>query len=102
LVAGTATWTTDKDQRLSEVGNRLHVLRFSIGSAEARPSMHGGPDLAKAKAELASLMEENKTLTEEFRGIQSRPHTVSKIMKWSGISMALVGIIAWYAANQAR
>ncbi len=81
---------------------RMHVLRFKVGSAEANPSMHGGPDLIKSKAELASLMEENKTLTDEFKGIQSRPHTMSKFMKWSGISLTLVGIIGWYAVNQSR
>jgi hypothetical protein len=102
IFPGTSKWSPEKDQRLSEVGTRLHVLRFKIGTAEANPSMHGGPDLIQAKAELASLTEENKSLTDEFRGIQAKPHTVSKFMKWSGISMALVGIIGWYAISQSK
>jgi hypothetical protein len=102
IFPGTSQWSDEKDQRLSEVGARMHVLRFTVGNGETRPNMHGGPDLIKAKAELESLKEEYKTLSDEFHGIQSRPHTVSKVMKWSGISLAVVGLIGWYAVNQSK
>jgi len=102
LFPGTSSWTPEKEQRLTDVGNKMHLLRFKVGSAEANPSMHGGPDLPKAKAELAALVEENRVLMDEFKGIQASPHTVSKVMKWSGISLTLVGIIGWYAVNQSR
>ena len=102
VFTGTSSWTQEKDNRLAEVGKRMHVLTFVVGNAEANPSMHGGPDLPKAKAELMALREENKALMEEFKGIQSRPQTMSKVMKWSGISLMLVGIAGWYAVNQSN
>ncbi len=99
---GTSSWTQEKDNRLAEVGKRMHVLSFVVGNAEANPRMHGGPDLPKAKAELVALTEENKTLMDEFKGVQARPQTMSKVMKWSGISLMLVGIAGWYAVSQSR
>lgn len=102
MFPGTSSWSQEKDQRLTEVAMRMHVLRFTVGKAEANPSMHGGPDLIKAKAELASLTEETTALTNEFKGIQARPHTMSKFMKWTGISLAIVGICGWYAVNQSN
>ena len=102
MFPGTSSWTVEKDLRWNEVKSRIHVLRFTVGNGEARPSMHGGPDLAKAKAELESLLPENEQLSAEFQGIQAKPHTVSKILKWTGISLACVGLIGWYAVNQSR
>jgi hypothetical protein len=102
LKPGTSSWTTEKDQRLSEVSDKMHLLSFKVANAEGRPSMHGGPDLPKAKAELAALVEENKKLTDEFRGIQGSPQKVSGLMKWSGIALTLIGIAGWYAVNQSR
>jgi len=100
MFPGTASWTLEKDARWSEVKDRIHVLLFTIGSGETRASMHGGPDLAKAKAEFNTLKEENDRLTAEFQSIRSRPHTTSKTLKWAGISLAALGIIGWYAVKQ--
>jgi hypothetical protein len=100
MFTGATSWTPEKDDRWSEVKKRLHVLRFTVGSAEANPSMHGGPDLAKAKAELHALKEESDRLTAEFDGIRERPNSVAKILKWTGISLTVVGLIGWYAVKQ--
>src|SRR4051794_10338734 len=102
LQVGTSAWTNEKDRRLTEVSDKMHLLTAKIAAAESRPSMHGGPDLPKAKAELAGIVEENTTLVNEFKGIQSKPHTISKLMKWTGISLTLVGLAGWYALNQSR
>lgn len=100
MFTGAASWTAEKDARWTEVKDRLHVLRFTIGDGERRPNMHGGPDLAKAKTEFNTLKEENDRLTEEFNGIRQRPNTVAKVLKWSGISLAVIGLIGWYAVKQ--
>jgi hypothetical protein len=102
MFPGTSSWTPEKERRLGEVGERLHVLAFTVGNAEASPSMHRGHDLIKAKAELDSVRKENQELTAEFRGIQSRRDAIPKILKWSGVSLAVIGIIGWYAGNQSR
>lgn len=100
MFTGAASWTPEKDARWTEVKDRLHVLRFTIGDGERRVSMHGGPDMAKAKTEFNTLKEENDRLTEEFNGIRERPNTMAKLLKWSGISLAVVGLVGWYAVKQ--
>jgi hypothetical protein len=102
LAPGSSNWTQEKEERLTKVGNRMHALQFQVGNAEANPSMHGGIDLPKAKIELAALKDENKELMDEFKGIQAKPYTISKFMKWTGISLALVGVVGWYAVNQSK
>jgi hypothetical protein len=102
LFSGSSQWTLDKDKRLNEVNGRLHTLHFMIGQGEARASMHGGPDLVKAKEELAELSKEKEELSAEFMGIQRRPQLVSKALKWTGISLAVLGIIGCYAVSQQR
>ena len=54
MQVGTSAWTNEKDRRLSEASDKMHLLTAKIASAESHPSMHGGPDLPKAKAELAA------------------------------------------------
>ena len=100
IFTGAASWTPEKDARWREVQDRIHVLRFAIGDGERRASMHGGPDLAKAKTEFNALKEESDRLTDEFNGIRDRPSRVSKFLKWSGIGLAVVGLIGWYAVKQ--
>jgi hypothetical protein len=102
MQVGTSAWTNEKDRRLSEASDKMHLLTAKIASAESHPSMHGGPDLPKAKAELAAVTEETTTLMNEFKGVQAKPNTIAAIMKWSGISLALVGIVGWYAVSQSR
>jgi hypothetical protein len=97
---GTSAWTIEKEERLSEVSKKMHSLTFSVGKAEAQPKMHGGPDILKQKAELEALRKENDELTSEFKGVQQAPQTMSRILKWSGISLAVLGIIGWYAVGQ--
>jgi hypothetical protein len=100
VFTGASSWTLEKDARWTEVKDRLHVLRFAIGDGERRASVHGGPDLVKAKTEFNALKEENDRLTEEFNGIRDRPNVMSKIFRWSGISLAALGLIGWYAVKQ--
>jgi hypothetical protein len=102
VFTGSSQWTLEKDTRWKEVKNRVHVLQFTVGQGEARASMHGGPDLLKAKEELAALSKENDELTADFQGIQRRPQIVSTTLKWTGISLAVHGIIGYYAVNQQR
>ncbi len=54
------------------------------------------------KAEYEKLRVENDQLNADFKSATESPKTTSTILKWSGISIALVGIVGWYAVNQSR
>ena len=101
LFPGTSSWTPEKSAEWTKIKDRLHNLAFVVGSATA-PSMHSGPETSQAKQEYDRLKIEHHALAAEFESIHDRPYLVAKILKWSGISMAFVGIIGWYAVSQTR
>ena len=99
LFPGTSTWTPEKADRQSELHRRLHNLAFVVGSSQS-PSMHRGPDIGKAKQEYDQLKKESDALDADFQTAHDRPKTIAKILKWTGISMAVLGLIGWYAVTQ--
>ena len=99
LFPGKSNWTHEKEQRWRQVQARIHTLSFVVGNTQD-PSMHRGTDLAQAKEEYTALRKENDQLTAEFQSAASRPNTISKMLKWTGISLAALGIIGWYAVKQ--
>jgi hypothetical protein len=64
--------------------------------------MHSGPDIGQAKAEYDKLKIENDQLAAEFSGVYDTPRTLATVLKWTGLSLALVGVIGWYAVSQSR
>jgi len=100
LFPGTAIWTPEKAARWAEVKDRLHNLAFTVNRAETRVSMHSGSDPAATKTEFEQLKAEGELLKADFELAANRPHAVSRILKWSGISLAVLGIVGWYAVKQ--
>ncbi|MCC7085373.1 MAG: hypothetical protein IT427_10235 [Pirellulales bacterium] len=100
LFPATTKWTPEKAARAAEVKGKLHNLAFIVNSP--RPNLQAGQDLGQLKAEYDALRKENQQLDAEFSSAAETPHTVSKVLKWSGISLAAIGIIGWYAINQQR
>jgi hypothetical protein len=98
LFPATSNWTEEKALRSAEVKTRLSNLGPIVNST--RPSMHRGPDPATLKAEFDALVLEDQKLNEEFQSARDKPNTASKFLKWSGISLAVVGLFGWYAAKQ--
>jgi hypothetical protein len=95
----TSSWTPEKAQRSAEVKDRLNNLSFLMNRP---PSMHRGSDTGTLKAEFDQLMKENEQLNTEFQTAYDRPNTVSKVLKWSGISLSIVGLIGWYAVKNSE
>jgi hypothetical protein len=91
----TNSWTPEKSKQLANAKDRLTNIGFIVNNPKGR-------DTSALKAELAQLTEDDARLTAEFQSAYDRPNTISKFLKWSGISLALVGIIGWYAVNQQR
>jgi hypothetical protein len=95
---GKSTWTPEKAARSSEIKARLHNLAFTVNSPT--PSLQRGEDLGKLKAEYEQLRKENDELNADFKSAAEAPKSASQIMKWSGISLAAIGLVGWYAAKQ--
>jgi hypothetical protein len=98
LFPPTNAWTPEKAARLSEIKGRLNELSFTLQRANGR--MHSGPDIGPLKAEYAALNKEFDELKTDFETVTERLQTVSTVLKWTGISLAIVGIIGWYAVKQ--
>lgn len=100
LFPATNNWTPEKAARAIEVKGKLHNLAFVVNAP--RPNLQSGQDLGQLKAEYEALRTENAQLDAEFASAANTPRTVSAILKWSGISLAAVGIVGWYVVNQQR
>jgi len=108
LFPATSVWTDAKAERRAEVQDRIHNLRFLLLSQSNQRSFHSHApidevsprtrrDPVALQAELAKLMQESEQLNAEFQSAYDRPNTISSALKWTGISLAALGIIGWYA-----
>jgi hypothetical protein len=102
LFPATSSWTPEKSVEWTKIKDRLHTLSFIVGSSPPVVSMHSGPETGDAKVEYEQLKAKHEALTAEFTTIHDRPLIIAKFLKWSGISLALVGVIGLYVANQSR
>jgi hypothetical protein len=98
LFSQASAWTNEKATRSAEVKARLAYLGGIINSPNKSPPRGLNP--ASAQAEFDALKKEDEQLNAEYRTIAHRPGAISKVLKWSGISLAVVGIISWYAVKQ--
>src|SRR5262245_44748760 len=99
LFPTTSTWTNEKAQRSAEVKDRLATLGMLINNPKR---LRPGQDAATLKAEFERLDAENSQLNSEFESAHFRPKSASRYLKWTGISLTVIGIIGWYAAKQAE
>jgi hypothetical protein len=97
----TSSWTPEKDTRMSEVKARLNDLSALIYRSTTATSMHRGQDPATLKSEYDGLMKEFEQLKTDFETATERPQRASAVLKWSGITLAALGIVGWYAVKQA-
>jgi hypothetical protein len=97
---GTSTWTMEKNDRWGDVKDRMHNLGFTLTDINARSNMHSGPDRGTAKQEYDALKKEYDELSAEFQSSYDGPRTVAKTLKWSGIGLAVLGLVGYYAVKQ--
>lgn len=96
----TARWTDEKAKRSAEVKGKLHNLAFIVNAP--KPNLQRGQDIGQLKAEYEQLRKENDALNADYESAAETPKTVARFLKWSGLSLAAVGVIGWYAVNQSR
>jgi hypothetical protein len=96
----TSRWTNEKANRFHDVKAKLHNLSFVVDAP--KPNLQRGQDLGQMKAEYNQLLKEKAELDAEYTSVADTPKTVAKFLKWSGLSLAIVGIIGWYAVSQSR
>jgi hypothetical protein len=99
LFPGTSTWTPEKSARHSEIKDRLHNLGYIVDSASRQPGMHRGSDPGPAIEEYKRLKKEFDDLNSQLQSVQITPNRVASILKWSGLSLAAVGVVGWYVAK---
>lgn len=99
LSIGSSAWSPEKGQRWTEVKDRIHNLSFMINGPPNRLSKRGGPDMAALKQEYDALKKENEELKVQFESAYNSPRTASSVLKWTGISLAGLGIVGWLAVR---
>ncbi len=97
IFGAASNWTNEKATRSNEANARLHYLNGIIKSGTRNAA-----DKEKAQAEVNTLIPEIQKLNDEFTSVAETPQTVAKVLRWSGISVATLGLIGWYAANQSN
>ena len=90
----------EKAAHANEVKSKVYNMAFAMNGQ--KPNLQKGEDLGQMKAQFEALKKENAELDAEFNSITGTPRTISTFLKWSGISIAAVGIVGWYAVNQSR
>jgi hypothetical protein len=100
LFPGTSSWTPEKATRWSEVKDRLHNLSFVVNAPPGHVRLHGGRDYGEIKTEYDQTKAEAEILRAEFESAYKNPRTVSTILKWTGISLAGVGLVGWLAVRE--
>jgi hypothetical protein len=98
LFPATSSWTPEKAERSAQVKDRLSNLGPIVNSP--RISMHSGADRGALQAEFEQLVKENEQLNADFQSAYDRPNTTSRILKWSGIGLAAIGIVGWFAVRE--
>jgi uncharacterized coiled-coil DUF342 family protein len=96
MFPASSSWPQEKNERMSELSRKAHNLGGEVDVARRRPSMHGR-NPAELEAEYKQVTEELTQLREEFQGKQSRPKTMSSIMRWSGVAFIIAGGLIVFA-----
>jgi hypothetical protein len=100
--SGGSGFTLEKAERWNEVKNRIHNLAFVVNAPPGTIKLHKGQDIGQAKAEFEALKKESEQLEAEYSGAYESPKTTAKVLRWTGLSLAVIGVIGWYAVNQSN
>ena len=86
---------------MSDIKAKINDLSFKMGSPVST-RIKGAADPAVVKKEYDNLRAEFEVLKTDFESAAVTPKTTSSFLKWSGITLAAIGLIGWYAVNQSN
>jgi hypothetical protein len=98
LFPASRSWTTDKNERMSELSIKGHQLGGELDAAQRRPSMHGR-SVAEIEAEYKQVTDELAQLRGEFESKRDRPKTMAAILRWTGAACVAVGAFIMFASR---
>lgn len=94
----SSMWTTEKNDRMSELSVQAHKLGGELDAAQRRPSMHAR-SAADIEVEYKQVTGELTQLREEFEGKRDRPKTTASLLRWSGIAFVAAGAFIVFASR---
>ena len=97
LFPASRGWTTEKNNRMSELSLKGHLLGGELDAAQRHPSMHAGRSPAEIEAEYKQVSAELTQLREEFEHKLNSPKTMASYLRWSGIAFVIAGAIVVFA-----
>lgn len=100
MFPGTSSWTPEKAERLTELRRTLHNLAIAAGSPANEVNARVATSPVQAKAEYDRLKPECDRLLAEVNTASASPNRTASMLRWTGISLAAVGIVGWYAVRQ--
>ena len=101
MFPATRTWTDAKSRRLKEIGAEEQALVGKIEYLRHRPSMTSGENPAVMKERAEVLRAEREALQADLTAATEGPAMAKAILKWTGISVLVLGVIGHLAAKDA-
>jgi hypothetical protein len=100
LFPANQAWTTEKANRMTELGNQASTLKIQLNQAQTRPSMHAGQNPAELQEKYDQISREYKALYEEFSSATQRPKSSSQALRYSGFVCIVAGGIFLFATRE--
>jgi hypothetical protein len=91
LFPGTSRWTPEKAEQWAKTKDRLHNLSFIVHS-DQQPRRF--PNKQAAQEEYERVKAAAERLRADFESAYDAPRTTANVLKWSGIALLAVGIVA--------
>ncbi len=96
LFPASLSWTEEKSQRMSELGDKAFGLLGEVNAARNRRSLHTGRDPGETLAAYKQATAELEQLRAEFENTRDSPKTAAFFLRWSGIACIVVGaVVVW-------
>lgn len=95
LFPGTSSWTSEKAAQWAEVKDRLHNLSFVVNAPPGSEPPRRHPNREAAQREYDKVKARAKELQAEFKSAYNTPRTTATVLKWSGLSLFILGLVGW-------